>query len=400
MDGLPRPQEARNLELVGQCDLGGSGDGMQVRRNGDVAYVGHMGDHGVGTSVVDVSDPRRPRLVRQLPAPTPARSHKVQYADGLLLVNHELFPPPRTQAVDHEVFPPRDVVAETGMAVYDVSRPEDPKRIGFLPVAGLGVHRIWWTGGRYAYASARNMPGLHGGALVTVDLADPEHPRLHAEWHFPEQESTEPDAGIRASRWYPSCHHAIVRGDRAYAGWFDAGVAIFRLDDGRATLLGRIDWTERAGGHPYTHTALPLGARGLLIATDEAIDPDGGGARKDIHTIDLSDERAPREIGTFPVPPGHRDTRGLRFGPHNLHENRPGTYVSDTVVYATYFSAGIRVYDTSDPASPVEVASYVPAPPRGQRCVQMNDLLVDADRTIFATDRHTGGLYVLRHTAA
>ena len=385
MPELPAAVEARGLQLIGHTDLDGRGDGMQVMRNGDVVYVGHMGDHGIGTSIVDVSDPRRPRVIRQLPAPAPARSHKVQCAEGLLLVNHE-------------IFPPRDVRTETGLAVYDVSRADDPRRIGFLPVEGLGVHRIWWIGGRYAYASARNMPGLHGGALITVDMRDPERPRLHSEWHFPEQERAGPDEGVRASRWYPSCHHAIVRGDRAYAGWFDAGVAVFAVDDGRMTLLGRMDWTERSGGHPYTHTALPLPLRKLVVATDEAIDPDGTGARKDIHVLDISDERAPREITTFPVPAGHRDTRGLRFGPHNLHENRPGSYQSETVVYATYFSAGLRVYDTSDAARPVEIASFVPAAPRGVPCAQLNDLLVDSDRTIFVTDRHSGGLYVLRHS--
>ncbi len=383
---LPAAVEAHGLELVGHTDLAGAGDGMQIMRNGDVVYVGHMGDNGVGTSVVDVSDVRRPRIVRQLPAPSPARSHKVQSAEGLLLVNHE-------------IFPPRDVVAETGLAVYDVSRPAEPTRVGSLTLPGLGVHRMWWTGGRYAYASARSLPGVHGGSIVTVDLADPEHPSVHAEWHLPEQERSGRDPGIRAPHRYASCHHPIVVGDRLYAGWSDAGVLIFAIDDGRLTMLGRVEWTDRAGGHPYTHTALPLGDRGLLVATDEAIDPDRTGAAKDIHMIDISDERAPREVVTFPVPEGHRDTRGLRFGPHNLHENRPGTYRSDTVVYATYFSAGLRVYDTSEPAAPRETAAFVPAPPHGQPCVQLNDVLVDADRNVFVTDRHAGGLYVLRHTS-
>ena len=133
---LPRAIEARGLKLIGHSDLDGHGDGMQIARSGEIAYVGHMGDSGVGTSVVDVSDPRRPRVLRQLPAPAPARSHKVQCADGLLLVNHELFPP-------------RDVPAETGLAVYDLSRPAEPKRLGSLSLEGLGVHRMWWTGGRY-----------------------------------------------------------------------------------------------------------------------------------------------------------------------------------------------------------------------------------------------------------
>ena len=186
-----------------------------------------------------------------------------------------------------------------------------------------------------------------------------------------------------------------MRGDRAYAGWFDAGVAVFRIDDGRLSLLGQIDWTARAGGHPYTHTALPLGERGLVIATDEAIDPDRGGAPKDIHVIDVANEAAPREIARFPVPED-RPTNGLRFGPHNLHENRPGTFQSDTIVYATYFSAGLRAYDTSDPLAVTEIARFVPDAPRGQPVCQLNDVLVDADRTVFVTDRHHGGLYILR----
>jgi hypothetical protein len=348
---LPAVADARGLELVGHSDLGGKGDGMQVMRNGDVVYVGHMGDFGVGTSVVDVSDLRRPRVVAQLPAPKRAHAHKTQYADGLLLVNHERYP---YDGTDPE---------STGVVVYDVSDAVRPKQIGFLRVEGSGVHRIWWTGGRYAYASARGRPGIHGASLITVDLADPEQPQLHAEWSFAEQRRTGTDPGIRASGRYPSCHHAIVRGDRAYAGWFDAGVVIFAI-------------AERQ--------------RGVRVRVP-------AGAPKDIHLVDIKDERAPREIARFPVPED-RPTSGLRFGPHNLHENRPGTFQSDTIVYATYFSAGLRVYDTSDPLAVREIGRFVPDAPRGQAAIQLNDLLVDADGTVFVTDRHHGGLYILRQT--
>ena len=55
-------------------------------------YVGHTGTSGMGTSVLDVSDPERPALVTQWPAPPGSHTHKVQVADGLLLVNQEKFP--------------------------------------------------------------------------------------------------------------------------------------------------------------------------------------------------------------------------------------------------------------------------------------------------------------------
>ena len=53
--------ETLNMRVVGQTDLNGHGDCMHVNLKDGYAYVGHMGESRVGTSVVDVSDPRAPR---------------------------------------------------------------------------------------------------------------------------------------------------------------------------------------------------------------------------------------------------------------------------------------------------------------------------------------------------
>src|SRR5438309_11723176 len=126
MAAPPRPLEQRGLELVGHTDLEGRGDGMQVMRNGDVLYVGHMGDFGVGTSAVDIADPSRPHVLRQIPVPKGTHSHKVQLADGLPLANREQYP--------YRSGVPRG----TGLIVYDVAEPADPRRVGFRPLGGLG----------------------------------------------------------------------------------------------------------------------------------------------------------------------------------------------------------------------------------------------------------------------
>ena len=167
-------------------------------------------------------------------------------------------------------------------------------------------------------------------------------------------------------------------------------------EDGSLELISSLQWPEV--GHSHTHTALPLGERKLLVVTDEAIEPNCEGAPKNVHLVDVSDERHPREVSRFPVPRGDYCARGLRFGPHNLHENRAGTFQSDRIVYVTYFNAGLRVYDTADPAHVREIALYVPEPPPGQAAIQFNDVLVTADRLVFVTDRVRGGLYILRHT--
>ena len=382
MTPLPRALEARGLELVGHTDLAGKGDGMQIMRNGDVLYVGHMGDFGIGTSVVDVSDLRHPRVLRQVPVPGGTHSHKVQLAGQLLLANHEQYP--------YRIGVPES----TGLIVYEVSTPAEPKRIGFLAVDGLGVHRIWWTGGRYAYASARES-GIRNRFLIVVDLADPTVPRIASRWWWPgqaenDQERLPEDNDIGA-------HHVIVQGERAYGGYFDQGVVVYEVrQDGSLAFLSSLSWPE--GGHSHTHTALPLGQRRLVVVTDEAIEPNCEGAPKNVHLVDMADERRPREVSRFPVPQGDFCTRGLRFGPHNLHENRPGTFQSDRIVFVTYFNAGLRVYDTADPRAPREIASFVPEPPAGQAAIQFNDVLVDRDGTIFVTDRERGGLYILKGT--
>src|SRR5919206_254790 len=84
--------EACNMRLVGQTDLNGHGDCMHVNLKEGFAFVGHMGESRVGTSVVDVSDPSRPRVVTQLETPPGTHSHKVQVVGDVLLVNYERSP--------------------------------------------------------------------------------------------------------------------------------------------------------------------------------------------------------------------------------------------------------------------------------------------------------------------
>ena len=61
------------------------------------------------------------------------------------------------------------------MRVFDLADPAAPREIGFMPVEGIGLHRIWWVGGRYAYASA-HLDGFIDHILAVIDLADPAVP--------------------------------------------------------------------------------------------------------------------------------------------------------------------------------------------------------------------------------
>jgi hypothetical protein len=366
------------LGLVAHHDLGGFGDGMQVIRHENVLYIGHTGTTGMGTSILDVTDPAHPELVTQWPAPQRSHTHKVQVADGLLLVNHEKFP---YRAHYDEGF-------SAGLSVYRLTDPLRPERAGFHPSGGRGVHRIVWRGGRYAHMSA-TPAGFRDRIWIVIDLADPEHPAEAARWWWPGQREDEtPD--WPAGRRY-AAHHALIAGDRAYLGYDDAGMAVLDVTDiTRPRLAARAEWD----GGGSTHTCLPLPGRGLVVATDEQVRDGPGAPPRDIRVLDVSGAE-PKVIASCPVPQGFGGLP-MRFGAHNLHENQPGAYRSERLVFATYFSAGLRVYDLADPARPAEVAHWIPQPPDGQPVPQLNDLFVDHEGLIWVTDRIGGGLYVLR----
>lgn len=292
-----------------------------------------------------------------------------------------------------------------GMAVYDISRPAEPRRIGFMPVAGGGIHRIWYTGGRWAYVSAL-LDGYTDYILLTVDMSDPTRPREVGRFWLPGMHL----AGGETPSWPPSrrygLHHAIVHGDTAYGAWRDAGLVMVDVADrGDPKLIVHRNWSPPFGGG--THNCLPLPDRDLLVVLDEAVLDNQEDGLKLIWVFDIREPSNPVSISTFPTPSETDYVRkGGHFGPHNFHENRPGSFVSSDLIFAAYQNAGVRVFDIRDPFRPSEVGAFVPpAPnrlvdhrPNRPRVIQSCDVFVDAGGLVYSND-YNGGLYILERTA-
>jgi hypothetical protein len=143
-----------------------------------------------------------------------------------------------------------------GLAVYDISRGDDPRQIGFMPVEGGGIHRIWYTGGRWAYVSAL-LDGFTDYILLTVDMSDPRQPRAAGRFWLPGMNAVAGETPAwPASRRY-GLHHAIVHGDTAYAAWRDAGMVVIDVSDRSAPrCIAHRNWSPPFGGG--THNCLPL----------------------------------------------------------------------------------------------------------------------------------------------
>jgi hypothetical protein len=417
MTDLPKPDYARAMRIVGYSDQGGRPDGVQVMVHRGHAYIGHM--FSKGFSIIDVRDPADPRAVNHIAAPPNTWNIHLQAHDDLLLVINAKDMFAAAEFADERAYykgqlgktvgtaaatraaPARDWTA--GLAVYDISRPEAPRRIGFMPVEGGGIHRIWYVGGRWAYVSAL-LDGFTDYIFLTVDMSDPTQPREAGRWWIPGMNQA---AGEEPS-WEPTrrfgLHHAIVHGDTAYAAWRDAGMAVLDIAD-RATpkLVAHRDGAPPFGGG--THNCLPLPDRDLLVVLDEAVLDHQEDGEKNVWLFDNRVPSEPRILATVPQPAeADYKRKGGHFGPHNLHENRPGTFVSSELIFTTFQNAGVRVFDIRDAKSPVEVGALVPpAParmmdrrPNRAQVIQSADVFVDAAGLVYTTD-YNAGLYILEY---
>jgi hypothetical protein len=414
MTDLPKPDYARNMRLIGHSDQGGRSDGVQIMVHRGYAYVGHM--FSKGFSIVDVRDAKNPRPINYLPAPPNTWNLHLQTHDDLLMViNAKDMFAEAAFADEHAYYRSQlgNVVGTAsakgdgtrdwtaGLAVYDIAQPHNPKQIGFMPIPGGGVHRIWYVGGRWAYISAL-LDGYTDYIFVTVDLSDPTKPCEAGRYWIPGMNvaAGERPSWPRTSRY--GLHHAIVHGDTAYAAWRDAGMVVLDVSDrNRPKLITHRNWCPPYGGG--THNCLPLPERELLVVVDEAVldnQEDG------LKLIWLFDNRAPDNpisISSCPNPTeADYVSKGGHFGPHNIHENRPGSFVSSNLIFATYQNAGIRVFDITNQYRPDEVGALVPAAPvrlmdhrpNRAKVIQSADVFVDARGLIYATD-YNAGLYIM-----
>src|SRR5262249_14272041 len=310
MRDLLKPDYARNMRIVGHSDQRGRPDGVQVMVHGGFAYVGHM--FSKGFSVIDVHDAKNPRPVNYVAAPPNTWSIHLQAHDDLLLVINakDMFAQPeladeknyyKGKADFHAHAAPVTRNWSAGLAVYDISKPESPSKIGFMPIEGGGLHRAWYVGGRWAYASAL-IDGFTDYIMITIDMADPTKPREAGRYWLPGMNFA---AGEKASWPSPTgrygLHHPIVHGDTAYCSWRDAGLAVVDVSDrSKPKLIVHRNWSPPYGGG--THNALPLADRDLLIVVDESVLDNEEDGRKYIWIFDNRLKSNPVSIATFPAP--------------------------------------------------------------------------------------------------
>jgi hypothetical protein len=441
--------EAQNMELVGHDDLQGRSayqPTIHRQRGRVIAYVGHHGgraldpltgqDENSGTSIVDVTDPARPRYLAHIPGapggPEQGGAQMARVCDrGARTYLLRTF---------------GNAIPNAAHEVWDVTDPAKPTKVSTV-VAGLtSTHKNFWecdTGIAYLVSGdlAKADPlqlgpsGWRTWRMTKIyDLSDPARPVFIRDFGLVGQEP-----GSTGPITIPhGVHGPIALGNRVYFAYGTSADGMLQIVDRDKLLNGPKEPTAanlaapeigraRIGPDWGGHTAYPLlgmtiadfapntrgKVRDFVLLVSEATQNECREVRHMSFFIDITTPSQPATVSNFQVPEakGEFCRRGGRFGPHSSSESFAPIFYRK-LVFIAYFNAGVRAVDVRNPYAPREVGYYIPATTAktAERCVddggtrrckvaiQTNNVEADERGFVYLADRANTGLHIVRLT--
>jgi hypothetical protein len=440
--GGTKAAQMRNMEVVGQADLGGRGFNADVWFHDGFAYVGHWGftdwasgsktrfcpePPNNGVAVVDASDPANPVMVSRLENPNGTSAEDVVVFEARFgpLAGHDIAAAGIQVCGGSRLDPsfPR------GLMLWDVTDPVNPVELGLVDTGCCtrGLHEFEVEhradlGKTFAYASVpaseysestspsgfRDLQGK--GDFRLIDITDPTNPVEVSDWGVIHDAGGPLNPGQGCDPDPIFGHSAEPSGDGklAFISYWDSGfVALDVTDPANPALRGHTVYQPDEDGDG--HSSMFDDDRQLLFSADEDFCKNSGPSIERgwgyLRIWDYSDLSSPTQIGEFRTP-NSRATGAQGSGDYTVHN----PFLVGTDVYISWYSDGVRVVDASDPTAPEEVAFFVPPAAQNpvkpsQRGVlsqtpQVWGVVVDeATGLVYASDMNSG-LWILRRTDA
>jgi hypothetical protein len=396
--------------------------------------VGHITNpQGLGTSIIDVSDPKAPRIVSQIPVGDgTSHAHKARVVGDLMITNMEQnmtaigrkadeLPKPRVSlknelgrvpthaelaaklGVDASEIPAVEAMEKTpysqgGFKIWDIKDRTHPKLITHHKTHGRGVHRFDMDA-NYAYISTE-MPGYIGNILVIYDLKQPSQPEEISRWWIPGQHIAGGEKPTWSGRQH-RLHHTVRVGNRLFAGCWHGGVRVVDVQDiTKPQTIGAYNYHPPfpEPSHTFMGLTKKINGRDIAVAIDEEDHAHSaaemaqrrGRPHGALWTFDITDVADIKPLAMFEVSeldsPWSRTAPG-RFGAHQFQEHMKG---GDTLIYCAWFSGGLRIVDIANPSAPDEIGWYIPQPCGKNTSPQTNDVDVDDRGLIYIVDRYLG----------
>jgi hypothetical protein len=219
--------------------------GPPMRSRSDSLVIGGGMGYLLGSKSIvcfDLSDPAQPKLISTTDLEQAPWAGSI--ADG------------RLYAAELGLGP-----GETGIGVYDISKPSDIKRIGFVKTP-QGAHAVYSLPGRRILAMLDSAslslsgPGPHGSTLI-LDVNDPTQPRIVAE----NRDTSGRVSALVAvgSERYLACPGAVMKLEK------DSLTSVFPL----YTQGANLDGAAYHGDSDGKHAALALDDAAVVIKIAE-----------------------------------------------------------------------------------------------------------------------------------
>lgn len=441
------PPEASNMRLVGMNDLQArSAYQPTIHKQGDryIAYIGHHGGSDAvkkpvnpitgqpefnGTSIVDVTDPAKPKYLVHLPG------QEGTYEQGGAQM---------TRVCDGKSLPKGDPNAVyllrsfggQGHEIWNVADPAAPKLVSRPSWNLKDTHKSWWecdTGIAYLVSGVKDWRARR--MTEVVDLSDPAKPVKIRDFGLVGQEP-----GTTGT--VPTDLHGMIstgpQGNRVYFGYGTNKGGVMQIVDREKLLNGPKEPTAANLRYPVVselnmmptngaHTTVPLPKmpiaefakdkdgklRDIVMIVDEQIRNECQEERQMVWFVDVTIESRPMVVSNFQVPEasGNFCDRGGRFGAHSSNESTAPVFYKK-VAFITYFNAGVRAVDIRNPYQPKEIGYFIPSITEAtdKRCIkvdgqdrckvaiQSNNLETDDRGYVYVVDRANTGLHILELT--
>jgi hypothetical protein len=323
-DSGTAPRGSSNIRHHCRMELKGGG---QIVLDGNYAYVGHQ-HRPQGTSILDISDPRKPKVASTLTPNHPwSHTHKARIVGDLMIVNSEFERGPGAQLADYP---------DGGFRIYDVKDRSNPKLLSFVKTYRKGVHRFD-ADENYAYISTE-MEGFVGNILVIYDIRNPSKPVEVSRWWM-EGQNVAGGETPHPKHAEHRLHHAMRCGSEMYAGCWMSGISIIDVSDiEQPRTLSRYEYDPPCPEPTHTFLKVPhrIGGKSIAVSTEEERAHRGADAGKPhgpLRTWDVSDPTQPKLLNTHYLPeaatPYPADK--VRFGTHQLRERVD----EDNLLYVT-----------------------------------------------------------------